>query len=195
MRPTDAVGARRPNDPVDGAGRERSVRSRSSGRTYGRRGGVQRGPHGSGTGQLSTLSTTGGQPATATETATVSLAIATATPITTSDDTSKPLRSLALTGTITVTVGDQTPVTLPFTGTLRLTGGTADSPSGVLSITTDRNATGVTTASGFALSGRLSGGSISVSGLVVSDHSNPPGEFVFQSPESRTAAGIKLTRG
>lgn len=152
---------------------------------------------GSGSGVLSTLSTTGSTPTTTTENVSVSVNITSATPITRSDSTDdQPLRGLTLTGTITVTVGTADPVTLPFTGTLQITGGTASAVTGNLRLTTDRTSdTGVTTTTGFTLTGRLSNGTISVGWLVLSDHSDPPAGYVFQTPATRDAERVKLTRG
>jgi hypothetical protein len=114
----------------------------------------------------------------------VNLNILSATPVApaSANDTT-PVRSIALTGTVTVTIGLSDAVTLPFTGTLSLTGTT----SGRLQISTTRDTGGVTMASGFSLNGTLTDNSISVARLVVSDHTDPPAGYVFLSTSSQTA--------
>jgi hypothetical protein len=153
---------------------------------------------GDGTGVLSTLSTTGGAPTSTDEDVTVSVDITSATAVTpttqSGDETDAPLRLLNVSGTVTVTIGTADPVTLPFTGTLQVAGGTTTSPRGELSLTTDRSGTAGSTATGFTLNGALADNSVSVSWLVVTDHSNPPGGYVFQSPASRTADRLTLSQ-
>jgi hypothetical protein len=151
---------------------------------------------GTAAGVLSTLSTTGGAPTSTDEEVTVSLDVTSVTPVmpATSDGGAAdiPLRLLTLTGTITVTVGDADPVTFAFTGTLRLAGGTADEPRGRVSLTADRSA--ATGATGFTLNGVLNDRTLTASWLVVSDHSNPPGGYVFQYRPVRTAEPLALAR-
>ncbi len=144
---------------------------------------------GSGTGTLSTLSTTGGMPTSSDESVTVSVDIDTATPAAAAADTA-PLRLLNVTGTVTVTVGDAAPVSYAFSGTFRPAGGTADAPRGVLTV----SATPTGTASGFTLNGVVADDSLTVSWLVVSDHSTPPGGTVFQVRTARGTAPLTLTQ-
>lgn len=150
---------------------------------------------GSGDGVLSTLSETGAAPSADATTATVALDITTVEPvIPVGDDGTTPLRVFDISGTVTVTLGDSSdPLTLPFTGTLALTGDAADA-SGRVRISADRGEGGVTTATGFTLAGTLSGDTLSVDWMVVSDHSDPPGGYVFLAPGARDGDPIELTR-
>lgn len=148
---------------------------------------------GSGEGVLSTLSETGAAPSADTTTATVSLDVTTVEPVIPVEGTT-PLRVFDISGTVTVTLGDSAdPLTLPFTGTLALTGDAADA-SGRVRISAARGEGGVTTATGFTLASTLSGDTLSVDWLVVSDHSDPPGGYVFLAPGARDADPIELTR-
>lgn len=143
---------------------------------------------GSGTGTLSTLSTTGGAPTSSDASVSVSVDIDTATASDAAD--TDPLRLLNVTGTVTVTIGDAAPVSYAFTGTFRPAGGTADAPRGVLTV----RAAPTGSASGFTLNGVVADDSLTVSWLVVSDHSTPPGGTVFQVRAARGTDPLTLTQ-
>ncbi|MFO0797799.1 MAG: VCBS repeat-containing protein [Gemmataceae bacterium] len=143
---------------------------------------------GTGTGTLSTLSTTpGGAPTSDDADVTVSVDIDTATTTATGD---APLRLLNVTGTVTVTVGDAAPVRYAFTGTFSVAGGTADAPRGRLTI----RATPTGSATGFTLNGVVAEDTLTVSWLVVSDHSTGSGGSVFQVRGVRGTDPLTLTQ-
>ena len=154
---------------------------------------------GSGTGSLAALTGTGGLDA-ETAAATITLEITDATPVGLPDgaDDDTPLVALTLTGTVTITVDGQDPLTLPFTGILLLARGGPDSTDseevhGRLTVSTNRTDGTTGPGTGFSLSGTLDGGNLTVGRLVASDRTGTDGGYVFQSPEARDSDRIVLT--
>ncbi|MFO0848463.1 MAG: FG-GAP-like repeat-containing protein [Gemmataceae bacterium] len=152
---------------------------------------------GSGSGTLAVVPAAGSKGSVTTSTAdvTVSLDVTSATPITQGNGR-HAVRGLTLAGTMTVTVDGGSTVTLPFTGTLRLTdASTANGVSGRLRITTDRTGGTIPTGQGFTLDGKLADGKLTVGWLVAADHvAGSTSNYVFQSPASAKADKLVLTR-
>lgn len=98
-----------------------------------------------------------------------------------------------LSGTVSVAFGTAEPVALRFTGTLRLNDPAGRTAGGGLFLTAEA-VEGAQLALSLTLSGSLEDGTLTANRVIVADHANSAGGFVFLAPTSRAAEPIELRR-